>query len=818
MSTSTQPKAEERPKRKKWTLLLYMAASHDHKLEAAAIRDLHEIERVPGGHDFNVLAFVDRAWPGSQVYRIDGKDWHQVAIPDGCGKPSTLIIKSGTGMRSTLESFLVSALEEAPAEQYALVLWGHAYGLGFGREHGDPLTIIELREALEAFQRARSKDGEHVPTLDLLAANACAMSYVEAAYELKDVVEYLASSQVVVPFAGLPYDVILRGMRQAPDTETLGRLIVDAYTSSFAASSNRSLVTMTLLDLKEADHLASLVRDLSVAIAEHVSPGGRLDVRRLADLRDVFFGAATGDVRSLLDVKQMCRDLVSLRSASAVAGRPSHRRGSVAEAGPTEPLPLATAAERLSVFVSTEAPVQSAQALTTHVAVAADAGWPDDVRKGGGRKGNSVAVAYGAPAPRSPRAGGQFVVQYNPAPDVDNLNGLGVFAPFVMSDDQLKRLGLGAADARRETGMGTYLKLLIFRNEQLGAEGRLWPKLVYDVLRQDVPGSAVDCVESCGAIDSAHRSDVAQLVIQLHSVFNKFERSVTLCQEHWTTTTWPDSTLNDRRAPATQFEEVVKKLEELELLDPAILKTVASRALKAKGKARPVDVHRVGQIVESLRWTETSLASLEKTLRRILTSESYGLGPPKGSDGLGFRPKGSGGMGQDSLTPKGSGGMGFDNSDPKGSGGMGASGDDDRAIGIAERALGTVDLRGAKSGLAAMPAMVASSDEHGARAVAALFGLVAQSLRSLEIALANAEAVVVTNATDTGVFSSVSRARFNRAFRLLDEASGSARRTVVLVMGHPIYGLGPGAAGVEPEMRRELAVAGGLSGGGLRLL
>ena len=34
------------------------------------------------------------------------------------------------------------------ANHYMLVLWGHTFGLGFGRDHNQPLTIRELRGAL----------------------------------------------------------------------------------------------------------------------------------------------------------------------------------------------------------------------------------------------------------------------------------------------------------------------------------------------------------------------------------------------------------------------------------------------------------------------------------------------------------------------------------------------------------------------------------------------------------------------------------------------------------------------------------------------
>ncbi len=60
-------------------------------------------------------------------------------------------------------------LQRYPAERYALVLWGHAYGLGFGRDHGDPMRLTELRLALEHFASQAAEEKGPSRKLDLLA-------------------------------------------------------------------------------------------------------------------------------------------------------------------------------------------------------------------------------------------------------------------------------------------------------------------------------------------------------------------------------------------------------------------------------------------------------------------------------------------------------------------------------------------------------------------------------------------------------------------------------------------------------------------------
>ena len=111
-------------------------------------------------------------------------------IADGKSRKTARPQKNGANMgtKETLANFLQWSRHHYPADRYFLVLWGHAYGLGYGRDHGDPMTLPEIREAIHVFRLpldAKAQDGVPPawPKLDLLGANACAMSYAEAACE-----------------------------------------------------------------------------------------------------------------------------------------------------------------------------------------------------------------------------------------------------------------------------------------------------------------------------------------------------------------------------------------------------------------------------------------------------------------------------------------------------------------------------------------------------------------------------------------------------------------------------------------------------------
>jgi hypothetical protein len=56
---------------KPWTVMLYMAASKDEQTEAAAIRDIEELEKVGTTDKLNVVVQIDRKWPGySERYLV----------------------------------------------------------------------------------------------------------------------------------------------------------------------------------------------------------------------------------------------------------------------------------------------------------------------------------------------------------------------------------------------------------------------------------------------------------------------------------------------------------------------------------------------------------------------------------------------------------------------------------------------------------------------------------------------------------------------------------------------------------------------------
>ena len=198
--------------RQPWLIMVYMQAGDNSNLDSLAVQDLKELQasvqglKDPndgGNPDVSVLVQMRRRWPGCALSAIS---FRRASRSRRCRQPTD----GHMATKASLSAFLSDALAMggSTVEHHCLVLWGHNYGLGFGRDHDDPLQLKELAAALKVYKTGRGKP------LDLLATNSCTMAYAEAAFELREAAEYLVASQVLMPLAGFPYFPILRSIDQ----------------------------------------------------------------------------------------------------------------------------------------------------------------------------------------------------------------------------------------------------------------------------------------------------------------------------------------------------------------------------------------------------------------------------------------------------------------------------------------------------------------------------------------------------------------------------------------------------------------------------
>jgi hypothetical protein len=303
---------------KRWTVMVYMAADNSTgpdvlaDLTDPATGDLDEMMSVGSNDDLDIVVQIDwktsREHPNAERLHILPGRSQQLQYRDGT---------INTGAPAELENFLTWALERFPASNNMLILWGHSFRFAFGYDHDDTLSIRELAGAL-----ALPKP------LDVLGFDACGMSSIESAYQLRGRARYMVAPEIGMPLPGWPYARILQAMAEEPDisadepgsaAKALGKAIVNRFVGAYPDKT----VSLTMLDLLSANlyGLVPSMRELATSLAIAV---GTDRLQREMVLR-LFRSARVPTGEPLVDLRELCVNL----SISAIDGAVQRAAGAV---------------------------------------------------------------------------------------------------------------------------------------------------------------------------------------------------------------------------------------------------------------------------------------------------------------------------------------------------------------------------------------------------------------------------------------------------------------------------------------------------------
>ncbi|HEX8221421.1 MAG TPA: clostripain-related cysteine peptidase [Chloroflexia bacterium] len=334
-------------KRAEWTFMVYLAG--DNNLAEAGETDLEEMRAVGSTSQVNVVAQFDNARSqGTKRFHIQ-KGGANETIED--------LGPTDSGSPEVLLGFVEWAVKAYPAERYALVLWNHGGGWvpseidAIAKAQGTPnynvkeatqraatplaraffrttlqrifsvpspaeraicsddgtghsLDTIELGEVLAKVQARIGKP------LDLLGMDACLMSNVEVAYQVRPYVRYIVASEEVEPNAGWPYEQVLKRLVDNFElpTEELAAHIVEAYIQSYKDRGYAGDVTQTALDPSQVDRLATSLDVLAEALIEKM-PAAADDMWSALRKSTYFYD------RTLWDISCFCEELANLKDA-----------------------------------------------------------------------------------------------------------------------------------------------------------------------------------------------------------------------------------------------------------------------------------------------------------------------------------------------------------------------------------------------------------------------------------------------------------------------------------------------------------------------
>ena len=175
-------------------------------------------------------------------------------------------------------------VENASADSYGLILWGHAKGWlvesdtiasqsrqrrAYGVDTGEDQPASSGSRWLNIKQMANLLQG--LPKLEFLFTDCCNMMSAEVGYELRNAANYLIGSPAEIPGNGAPYDRIVPQLfKQGSE---LYRGIIDTYFNYYTeAYKNRydlkgNSVPLAVIETKYMEELAQATHD----VMEHFS-------------------------------------------------------------------------------------------------------------------------------------------------------------------------------------------------------------------------------------------------------------------------------------------------------------------------------------------------------------------------------------------------------------------------------------------------------------------------------------------------------------------------------------------------------------------
>lgn len=196
------------------TVLVYMVA--DNSLTA----------NVEANVDSMMLGFKNTSNVGNLIIYLDDANKTPVLFKlkkNNDGSVSKEVIKNYSEQNSldvsVMKGIFSDVYSSYPADSYGLILWSHGYSWlpspstktismqWFGQDNssksqGDSNSFMDIPDLAEALKAT--------PYLDFLIFDACYMSSVEVAYELKDRAEYLIVAPNEILDSGMPYKEIIK--------------------------------------------------------------------------------------------------------------------------------------------------------------------------------------------------------------------------------------------------------------------------------------------------------------------------------------------------------------------------------------------------------------------------------------------------------------------------------------------------------------------------------------------------------------------------------------------------------------------------------
>ena len=293
----------------KYTVMVYMVGSDLESGGNAGTTDLAEMMQVGSTDNLKVIVTTGGA-------NKDG--WRTVKrrlINQGSETEISDLGNLNMGQPATLQDFIEWAVENYPADKYALIMWDHGagaiggepYNIVFGNDenNNDGLSLPEIRQALQSAYATTGKK------FDLIGCDACLMATLETASIMSSFGNDLVASEELEPGHGWDYAAILSAIKSNSDISgaVLGQTIADSYKSHAQTESPSSApeITLSVIDLSKVSNVINRLESLATAAGTNIQNSGQTAWSTIADGRskaEDYGGEAETDMADLKHIAQ----------------------------------------------------------------------------------------------------------------------------------------------------------------------------------------------------------------------------------------------------------------------------------------------------------------------------------------------------------------------------------------------------------------------------------------------------------------------------------------------------------------------------------
>jgi len=290
----------ETPRKARWTMIFFL--SGDNIMEAYCEKDVTEMKKIGSTPEVNIVVLQDH----------ERKPAQKLYIKKGSADILDEYKKIDTGDHKELVKFVKWAIEKYPADHYMIGLWQHG---GMWHHRGGnliPLRIcyddgsannITASELGEALKQIKDFSGKNI---DILGMDCNLSQTMENCYEVRELADFIVSSEENVPSNGWPYDLILEGITKNPHMkpDALAAFIVNAVHEKYSKGSES--VTQSAIDCSKLNETVKKLDAMADVLIEKLE-----DEKIKAALNQGAASVHTYAVDDYCDLVHFCRLLKS---------------------------------------------------------------------------------------------------------------------------------------------------------------------------------------------------------------------------------------------------------------------------------------------------------------------------------------------------------------------------------------------------------------------------------------------------------------------------------------------------------------------------